>query len=166
MRRPRLRLQPPLDVQRSRVCLFVHAAHGACSFHYFDRLILKNVVNKGNRRAVAGAAPLPPALGNAQRDACAAGACLLISIKISDDFFVGSRIFHAAANATHDDAKRVCQISNTMRVTQEPFYEIVTPSRFYCRACSSRILMRRTHASSRRSPSARSVTPYAASNAQ
>jgi len=57
------------------------------------------------------------------------GACLLLAIKISDDFFVSSRIFQAAVAASHDDAKRICQISNR-HVPHDPGpgYEIVCVS--------------------------------------
>jgi hypothetical protein len=110
----------------------------ALSFNYFDRLVLKNVVNKGNRRAVAGVGlfAAQTAIRCVIRHNQPAGACLLLAIKISDDFFVGSRIFQAAASASHDDAKRICQISSTARVAQEPFYEIVfiPPFRFCLRA--------------------------------
>jgi len=99
----------------------------ALSFNYFDRLVLKNVVNKENRRAVAGRVSLcwRHAHSGHVCDALHAGACLLLAIKISDDFFVSSKIFHAATSASHDDAKRICQISNTKIVKSEPFYEIV-----------------------------------------
>lgn len=86
-------------------CLELEACTVALAFNYFDRLVLKNVVDKSNRRAVAGA-------------------CLLLAIKISDDFFVSSKNFQAAITASHDDAKRICQISNSRHVSHEPGYEI------------------------------------------
>ena len=40
-------------------------------------------------------------------------------------FFVSSKNFQAAIAASHDDAKRICQISSTRHVSHEPGYEIV-----------------------------------------
>lgn len=105
------------------------------SFSYFDRLVLKNVVDKGNRRAVAGDRFCVAAFC-LHLSPMVAGACLLLAIKISDDFFVSSRIYQAAVAASQDDAKRICQISNR-HVPHDPGlgYEIVPVSAFLAYTC-------------------------------